>query len=157
MNIMKIWNNLKYIPGRAQVFAAFIRKSVPYTGTVRPQIRELKPGYALIQMGDRRLVRNHLGSIHAAALMNFAEAASGLAFNSGLPENARAILVSFEIRYLKKARGTLTAECSAPILSPSAISKSEHILESIVRNEKNEIVAQAKATWLVSPAKDPNP
>lgn len=148
MNILGIWQRLERIPGGKCLFSLLARWFVPYTGSVRPCVLELKPGYARVRMKDRRRVRNHLDCIHAAALMNIAEAASGLAFNCGLSRDKKAILTAFSITYLKKARGILTAECTSP-LKPDSLEDGPHPITALVRNRANDIVAQATATWLL--------
>ena len=100
-------------------------------------------------MRDRKAVRNHLNSVHAIALMNLAEATSGLAMNFGLPETARAIVTKLEIEYLKKARGTLTATCECGI--PDASQDQEVQVVADIHNDAGELVARAIATWKVGP------
>ena len=120
-----------------------------YTGTIRPRVQELRPGYARIRMQDRAALRNHLQSVHAIALMNLAEVTSGLAMMAGMPDDARAIITNLAIEYKKKARGTLEAECTtAP---PQSNEKREYLLEAIVRDTAGEEVARATARWLVGP------
>jgi hypothetical protein len=81
--------------------------------------------------------------------MNLAEASSGLAFTYSLPPKTRAILTGLEIDYLKKARGTLTAECFCP--TPETNERAEYELEVLTRDAHGEIVTRARAKWLIGP------
>jgi acyl-coenzyme A thioesterase PaaI-like protein len=145
--MLNLWEKFRAVPGGALLYSRLIGKFIPYTGSVNLLVLELRPGHAKVQLTDRRAVRNHLGSIHAAAIMNFAEAASGLALNYTLPENGRAILVNFNIKYTKKARGTLVAISNVK-LDPITSSHDE-IIESTVTDADGDIVAHALATWRV--------
>jgi len=147
--IRPLWDRLAPLPGGKRLFSTLLGRMAPYTGTIRPSILELRPGYARVEMRDRRRVRNHLRSVHAIALMNLAEVSSGLALTYALPDDARAILTGLSIEYLKKARGTLTAE--ARLEPPDTNEKREYEFESVIRDVDGDVVARATARWLVGP------
>lgn len=149
--IRSAWDRLSRLPGGRAVFSKLVGRIAPYTGTIDAQVLELRPGYAKVEMKDRRAVRNHLKSIHAIALMNLAEVASGVALVYGLPDDARGILSGLSIDYLKKGRGTLTAEASfEPVTSNE---RREFVLEPVIRDARGDVVAKAKARWLIGPKK----
>jgi acyl-coenzyme A thioesterase PaaI-like protein len=116
-------------------------------------VEALEPGYARLTLRDRRGVRNHLGSVHAVALANLAEVTSGLAMLTGLPENARGIVVHIGVEYLKKARGTLTAECRCR--APSGIEETVTVTAGVM-NASGEVVARAEVRWLIRPVEAPS-
>jgi uncharacterized protein (TIGR00369 family) len=147
------WRRLAPLPGGRFLFSLMLGRMVPYTGTLGARVEELEPGYARLTLRDRRGVRNHLGSVHAVALANLAEVTSGLAMLTGLPENARGIVVHIGVEYLKKARGTLTAECRCP--APSGIEETVTVTADVM-NASGEVVARAEVRWLVRPVEAPS-
>jgi acyl-coenzyme A thioesterase PaaI-like protein len=143
------WERFKGLPLGRQLFSRMMGIMVPYTGTIKPLVLELGPGRARVQMRDRRIVRNHLQSVHAIALMNLGEFTTGLAFSYALPDGARFILKSLSIEFTKKARGTLIAECFCNV--PDATVRAEHVIESVVHDSAGDVVARVKACWLLGP------
>jgi uncharacterized protein (TIGR00369 family) len=108
-------------------------------------VLELEAGRAVVRLRDRRRVRNHLRSVHAIALANLGELASGLAVMAALPAGVRGIPVEITIRYLKKARGTLTAHGSATL--PEVVGSTNAEARAVIRDAGDEPVAEVLVTW----------
>lgn len=149
--IRRQWETWSGRPAGKRIFSLLLGRLVPYTGTIGARVEVLEPGHSRVTLRDRRRVRNHLNSIHAVALLNLAELASGLALNYALPPGARSILKGLSMEYVKKARGTLTAEAIAPVLRDTAEQDLE--IETAIRDAAGDVVATGKAHWLVGPRK----
>jgi acyl-coenzyme A thioesterase PaaI-like protein len=147
--LLGIWAKLKNLPGGAFLFHRVLRVAVPYTASVRPLVREIRPGYARVQMLDRPRLANHLQSIHAIALANVGEFTGGIAMTATAPPNVRSILVKIEVDYLKKARGRVTAECHCTV--PPVKEPVNHQVVTHIRDEAGDEVARVTATWRLSP------
>lgn len=147
--ILVQWRLWSSRPGGRWIFSKMLGWRVPYSGTIRPQVLSIEPGRAQVALADRRAVRNHLRSIHAIALVNLGEIASGLALNAGLPDEARAIVTHLEVDYLKKARGRLLASCATTI--PDWRTPGEHVVEAPIEDAQGDVVARVRVRWKIGP------
>ena len=148
--LRRTWNVLRHAPGGGVLMGRLLGNMAPYTGTIRPEVVFLEEGHVRVRMRDRRAVRNHLRSVHAIALMNLGEVATGVAVISAMPEGMRGIITHLEMDYLKKARGAITAECRVTI--PVAQERREYDVEADLSDSGGNVVARARARWLVGPA-----
>jgi acyl-coenzyme A thioesterase PaaI-like protein len=148
-DLRRRWRRLSGLPGGPWLFSRILGRVVPYTGTLGACIDVLEPGYCRVLLQDRRHVRNHLHSVHAMALANLAEMATGLALMNSLPDQARGILTGFHMEYLRKARGQLRAECRCEI--PLDNREREYELGGEIHDAGGELVARCRARWLVGP------
>lgn len=105
----------------------------------------MEPGFVRIRIDDRRIVRNHLNSVHAIALANLGELTSGLAMTTALTGNVRGIVVRLRMEYLKKARGTLIAEAKCVV--PNVSAPTEYDAIASISDSAGDVVARAIVTW----------
>lgn len=150
LSIKKSYDRLSKLPFGHRLFSLMVGRMAPYTGSISPMVRHLEAFHAIVEMKDHGHVRNHLQSVHAMALANLGEVATGLALLYGLPDNSRAILTGFSIEYVKKARGTLTAEASCEVVLGNE--RKEHDVHAVIRDTDNDSVARVCAKWLVAPS-----
>lgn len=145
-----LWNRCVRIPGGRWAFSRLLGLMIPYTGSIGARVEALQPGHARVTLRDRRAVRNHLGSIHALALANLGEVTSGLATIMALPPGTRSIVTELSIDYLKKARGTLTAESRVSV--PASISApTDVVVTAEITDAGGDAVARTRVRWRLAP------
>jgi len=143
--VLSLWRRCSGLPFGRALFSALFTRQVPYSGSIGATVLELAPGHVKLALRDRRAVRNHLGSIHAVALTNLGELASGLAMTTGLPAGVRGIVLRIETVYLKKARGTLLCDCRVEV--PEVSGDLNHEVFAEIRDGGGDIVASVRVTW----------
>jgi acyl-coenzyme A thioesterase PaaI-like protein len=143
--LLGAWRRLAPLPGGRALFSWYVGRVAPYSGSMGARVRALEPGHAILELRDRRRVRNHLASIHAIALANLGELTTGLAMTTALPPTVRGIPVRLEIEFVKKARGLLAAECrcTAPPVPPAI----EHHAQADIRDLTGAVVARVRVGW----------
>jgi acyl-coenzyme A thioesterase PaaI-like protein len=147
--ILHLWARLgRSGPGR-WLFSRLLGRAVPYTGSLGATVERLTPGHAVVVLRDRAGVRNHLHSIHAIALANLGEMASGLAMLGAVGDDVRAIVTRLEIDFHAKARGEVRATGSASPPAVTAPIDAEALAE--IDDEGGVRVATVRVTWRLAP------
>lgn len=153
--LLRAWRALSNLPGGEWLFSRAVGWVAPYSGTTGAVVRELEPGRCAVELREKRRVRNHLDSIHAVALVNVGELATGLATLTALPPGARGIIVELNAEYRKKARGLVRAECRSGAPREGAAQAPdesvEHRAVARIRDGDDDVVATVTALWRISP------
>jgi acyl-coenzyme A thioesterase PaaI-like protein len=132
------------------LFSRFICRQAPYFSTIAPLIEDLQPGHCVVRIRDRRRVHNHIGTVHAIALCNAAELAGGLATDAAMDPSQRWIPKGMNVRYLRKASGTLTATAHVTVPPAGAAAQETQALVEI-RDAALDVVFDADITMWISP------
>jgi acyl-coenzyme A thioesterase PaaI-like protein len=149
--VISFWRRFGNSAIGRRIYSLLFGRMVPYTGTIHPIIKEISPGRARVILRDRRILRNHLNSIHAIALANLGELASGLALIAALPKSTKGIVTRLEIDYLKKARGDLVAVGEAQV--PELISEPTPIKAfATIQDSDGDSVATLSVHWQLRPS-----
>jgi acyl-coenzyme A thioesterase PaaI-like protein len=141
------WQHASRVPGGRLVFSRLLGIAIPYTGSIGAEVLTLEPGYAKVQLDERRAIRNHLSSIHAIALANLGELTGNLAVACALPDDGRFIVTKLAIEYKKKARGRIIAECRCE--PPTSAERREYQIDVALRDASGADVASVVLTTLV--------
>jgi acyl-coenzyme A thioesterase PaaI-like protein len=147
--VMEKWKRARGTKLGRWLFSRGVGRFAPYTGTIGARIESLESGHSSVSMRDRKAVRNHLDSIHAVALANLTELSGSLAIIASMQPNTRMIPIRLETEYLKKARGTVTAEGRCQIPDPGF--EGELTGDVVIRDGSGDEVARGRVTVLIGP------
>jgi acyl-coenzyme A thioesterase PaaI-like protein len=147
--LLRLWRQLGSLPGGAWWFSRILGWTVPYSGTLGARVEALEPGHARLVIRERRALSNHLHSIHALALANLGELTSGLATTVALPAGVRGIVTALSVEYLKKARGTIRAECTC--VAPEVREAVDFEVITLLTDSAGDTVARVTVRWRLAP------
>lgn len=124
---------------------------VPYFGTVMPLVTEMRPGFCTVTAPNWPGVHNHIGTFHAIAACNLAEASMGMLMEATTPSSHRWIPKAMSTAYLAKATTRLTAEASLTTdVDFNAITGGADVVISVVVRDTRgvEVVHCDITTWV---------
>jgi len=148
-----LWHSLSPLPFGKWLFSKMVGLVIPYTGTISPHVLKIGPGFAEVSIRDRRRNCNHLSCLHALALANLGEFTTGLAIHFAMEDDDRAILTELSTKYLKKARGKILAQVN--MKTPLALKSGPLEVEANLLDQKGDLVATVRATWLLGKSSFP--
>src|SRR5476649_786043 len=125
-------------------FSQLACQMAPYFSTISPEISELSPGHAVVNVPFRKEITNHLASVHAIALCNAAELAGGMMTDVSIPAGARWIPKGMSVEYLAKAKSDVHAVADGSAVDWSTTG--DKIVLVDIRDEEGVQVFTARIT-----------
>jgi acyl-coenzyme A thioesterase PaaI-like protein len=139
-------------PFGKKIFSTAVSLKAPYFRTIKPTFVSLEPGRGEARMPDRWSVHNHLGTVHAIACCNLAELVAGTTVDISVPTTHRWIPTGMTVRYLKKARGTLTGVAVVDDLTHLDPHADQDVVVAVdITDPDGVVVVHADITMRVSP------
>ena len=147
---MTQWRRLSRWPAGKWLFSRIVCITTPYFSSIGPRFVELEPFRSVLTLRKRRRVHNHLGTVHAIAVCNLAEAAAGVMTHVTMPPNYRWIPKSMTVDYLLKAETDLKA---VAVIDPQpAFDGPEDVPVKVdVTDAKEQLVFTAVITMYITP------
>ena len=141
------YEKLRKLPFGRWLFSRGAEWRAPYFASIRPYVQEYRAGYVEVTIRDRRRVHNHIGTVHAIALCNLAELCGGLVIDSVMPARLRWIPQGMNVRYVARARGTITGKCR---LDPAAVREGSVPVPVQAFDAQGQLVFEAAIDFHVS-------
>jgi acyl-coenzyme A thioesterase PaaI-like protein len=105
--VEKLQSKPQWLRNRLLNFA--LSSTIKFIGTAGVQCLELNQKRAVFKLKNRKKVRNHIGTVHAAATSLLAETASGMVLGMNIPDDKIPLLKNMQIEYIKRTTGNLKA------------------------------------------------
>lgn len=152
--LAKVVDNLNKRPAwiRYRLLSFVLGKTVKFVGTAGVKCVDLSAKRSIFTVKNKSKVRNHIGTLHAAASMLVAETATGMALGMHVPDNKIPVLKNVTIDYVKRSTGALIAEASLTeeqITLLHSQDKGSFIINCAVTDEAGiePIIAQFEWAW----------
>lgn len=107
-SVLDHYSRLSRYPLGRTLFAGLFCLRSPYTASIRPRFRVLRPNYAEVVVPLRRRTQNHIGTVHVMAINNGLETAMGALAEASIPSSRRWIPRGMEVKYVGKATSEVT-------------------------------------------------
>ncbi|OUS26200.1 thioesterase [Thalassotalea sp. 42_200_T64] len=101
--LLDIYNKWHKFPFGNRLFSWFFARWAPYFKTIKPYVVELRPGYCEVLIKKRKIVENHIGTVHVIAICNGLEMAMGAVSEASIPAHLRWIPKGMTLDYTAKA------------------------------------------------------
>lgn len=149
--LLDLYRRISPWPAGHWLFSRLVCLKAPYFASIAPTITCLQPARCEARMAHRRRVTNHLGTVHAIALCNLAELVAGVMVDASLPPGMRWIPKGMQVRYLKKAAGTLQVVATPQAQLRQADAGYDLPVQVVVRDPTGEAVFTATIDIWMSP------
>lgn len=102
---------LDKLPGfvRPWVRNRVLRRAVPLTGTTYLQYVQLAPQRVEMTVANTRRVQNHIGGVHAAAMVLLAETATGMVVGMNVRDDCVPVVKQLKVMFKKRTQGAMRA------------------------------------------------
>ena len=150
---LALWHRLSTLPMGKWLFSQAVCVKAPYFGSISPRFAELRAGYCRVTLAKRRRVHNHIGTVHAIAICNLAEAAAGTLCEATVPRTHRWIPKGMTVEYLRKAASDLVAVATLDPLPAFDASAADVPVAVEVTDRDQHVVVRATIMMRISPRK----
>ena len=124
--------------------------TIKFIGTAGLHCESLQQHQAVFILKNRKKVRNHIGTIHAAATGLIAETASGMVIGMNIPDDKIPVLKTMHIDYRKRTTGNLKAVATISdeqIGRLFAEEKGDMLVSVTVTDEANIEPVECQMVW----------
>jgi uncharacterized protein (TIGR00369 family) len=109
---------------------------IKYVGTSRVRFEKLTDQEVIVSLPNKRKTQNHIGQIHAAAMLLLAETATGIVVAMNVQDTSVPVIKSIKADFVKRSKGGMQAVATL----------TQEQMQEIRTTEKGEIAVKVKIT-----------
>ncbi len=148
---LKAWEKIGHSMLGRWLFAKAVCWRVPYFSSISPSFIAYNQTEVIVSMKKKKMVTNHLGTIHVIAIANLCELAAGTLMEGALISSMRWIPKGMNIQYIAKANSSLRATATMPLIQEGVIH--DAIVPVSVIDEDGIEVVRADIIMYLTPKK----
>lgn len=138
------------------VLSYAIGRKVRFVGTAGIRFDAFTTEKVVLSLQNKGKVRNHIGQIHAAAMVLLAETATGMIVGINLPDDKIPLMKSLNTRFVRRSQGAMKAEAWLSEEQKNLIQttdKGEVLVPFTVTDESGESPIVGEYVWAWIPKK----
>lgn len=129
-----------------------IGRVVPFVGTTGLKFEVMTRERVIVKVNNRKKNRNHIGQIHAAAMVLLAETATGMVVGMNVPDDKVPLVKYIKTDFVRRSEGAMRAEAWLTPEQQDAIRtqpRGEVMVAVKVTDESGEepIICEAEWAW----------
>ncbi len=102
-------HKLQALPLGGRLLTLAMGKMIPYVGWSGLEVLEMTEDVVTIRVKNRPTTRNHIGQVHAAAMILVAESASGLVVGMNVSNSSLPLIKALNTKFIRRSKGAITA------------------------------------------------
>jgi len=146
--LAKIVNRLEKYP--KFLLSLVVGRTVRFVGTAGIGFDEMTEDKVVVSLKNRGKVRNHIGQIHAAAMVLLAETATGMVLGMNVPDDKIPLIKSLKTDFVRRSKGAMRAEAWLDEVQKRRIlteEKGEVLIKVKVTDESGESPVVCEMLW----------
>ena len=123
---------------------------IPMVGTAKIQYLEMHPNKVVVKLENHKGMQNHIGQIHACAMVLIAETATGFVTAMNVPDTAIVLIKSIQVDFKRPTKGAMTAVATLTAKQQQLMqttNKGETLVTVSVTDESNEEPIFCEMLW----------
>lgn len=135
---------------RSTLLSKTFGRIVPMVGSAKLRYVELSPTKVVVKIANHKAMQNHIGQVHACAMVLLAETATGFVTAMNVSDTAIMLIKSLKVDFKRPTQGAMTAVAT---LTPEqqalmqSSDKGETLVQVIVTDESGEAPIQCEMLW----------